>query len=65
MQDISKWGIQRRAQFRKGTKLSTMTAEEQSGGVRNHFFVNFVEMTLIRIAAIDSCRKNRSVQSCI
>lgn len=32
--DISKWGIQRRAQFRKNTKLSTMTAEEQSGGVR-------------------------------
>lgn len=32
--DLSKWGIQRRAQFRKNTKLSTMTAEEQSGGVR-------------------------------
>ncbi|DBA04829.1 TPA: hypothetical protein N0F65_004466 [Lagenidium giganteum] len=32
--DISKWGIERRAQFRKNTKLSTMTAEEQSGGVR-------------------------------
>ncbi|KAF4323220.1 hypothetical protein BBO99_00003042 [Phytophthora kernoviae] len=30
--DVSKWGIQRRAQFRKNTKLSTMTAEEQSGG---------------------------------
>uniref|UniRef100_M4BNP9 Structural maintenance of chromosomes protein 5 n=1 Tax=Hyaloperonospora arabidopsidis (strain Emoy2) TaxID=559515 RepID=M4BNP9_HYAAE len=30
--DVAKWGIQRRAQFRKDTKLSTMTAEEQSGG---------------------------------
>lgn len=34
IQDVAKWGIQRRAQFRKNTKLSTMTAEEQSGGVR-------------------------------
>ncbi|KAG1711517.1 hypothetical protein DVH05_008770 [Phytophthora capsici] len=33
--DVSKWGIQRRAQFRKNTKLSTMTAEEQSGGEKS------------------------------
>lgn len=33
--DISKWGIQRRAQFRKNTKLTTMTAEEQSGGEKS------------------------------
>ncbi|TMW55892.1 hypothetical protein Poli38472_008540 [Pythium oligandrum] len=33
--DISKWGIERRAQFRKNTKLSTMTAEEQSGGEKS------------------------------
>uniref|UniRef100_H3HCN8 Structural maintenance of chromosomes protein 5 n=1 Tax=Phytophthora ramorum TaxID=164328 RepID=H3HCN8_PHYRM len=33
--DVAKWGIQRRAQFRKNTKLSTMTAEEQSGGEKS------------------------------
>lgn len=33
--DISKWGIERRAQFRKNAKLSTMTAEEQSGGEKS------------------------------
>ncbi|KAF1333654.1 Structural maintenance of chromosomes protein 5, partial [Globisporangium splendens] len=33
--DIAKWGIQRRAQFRKNTKLTTMTAEEQSGGEKS------------------------------
>ncbi|CAI5743535.1 unnamed protein product [Hyaloperonospora brassicae] len=33
--DVAKWGIQRRAQFRKDTTLSTMTAEEQSGGEKS------------------------------
>ncbi|CEG38324.1 structural maintenance of chromosomes protein [Plasmopara halstedii] len=33
--DVAKWGIQRRAQFRKNTQLSTMTAEEQSGGEKS------------------------------
>jgi len=37
LQDVAKWGIKRRAQFRKNAKLSTMTAEEQSGGVRKPF----------------------------
>ncbi|GLD93353.1 hypothetical protein PINS_up001945 [Pythium insidiosum] len=34
-QDLAKWGIERRAQFRKNAKLSTMTAEEQSGGEKS------------------------------
>ncbi|TDH68754.1 hypothetical protein CCR75_000142 [Bremia lactucae] len=33
--DVAKWGIERRAQFRKNTKLSTMNAEEQSGGEKS------------------------------
>ncbi|KAG9409482.1 Structural maintenance of chromosomes protein 5 [Aphanomyces cochlioides] len=33
--DISKWGIERRAQFRMTGKLKTMTAEEQSGGEKS------------------------------
>lgn len=60
--DISKWGIQRRAQFRKGTKLSTMTAEEQSGGVSNTVVVNSCTEEVILIVALGSCRKNQSVQ---
>ena len=34
-QDISKWGIIRRAQFRQSTKLATMNAQEQSGGEKS------------------------------
>ncbi|ETW03539.1 hypothetical protein H310_04967 [Aphanomyces invadans] len=33
--DISKWGIERRAQFRMTGKLTNMTAEEQSGGEKS------------------------------
>ncbi|KAK1947417.1 Structural maintenance of chromosomes protein 5 [Phytophthora citrophthora] len=33
--DVSKWGIKRLAQFRKNTKLSAMTSEEQSGGEKS------------------------------
>ncbi|OQS06867.1 structural maintenance of chromosomes protein 5 [Thraustotheca clavata] len=33
--DISKWGIERRAQFRANTSLTRMTAEEQSGGEKS------------------------------
>ncbi|OQR85040.1 structural maintenance of chromosomes protein 5 [Achlya hypogyna] len=33
--DIAKWGIERRAQFRVNAKLTRMTAEEQSGGEKS------------------------------
>ncbi|KAF0683113.1 Aste57867_24801 [Aphanomyces stellatus] len=33
--EISKWGIERRAQFRLTGKMTTMTAEEQSGGEKS------------------------------
>ncbi|RHY54607.1 hypothetical protein DYB34_003686, partial [Aphanomyces astaci] len=32
IKEMAKWGIERRAQFRATGKLTTMTAEEQSGG---------------------------------
>ncbi|EQC41215.1 hypothetical protein SDRG_01190 [Saprolegnia diclina VS20] len=33
--DVAKWGIERRAQFRMNAKLTRMTAEEQSGGEKS------------------------------
>ena len=61
IQDVAKWGIQRRAQFRKDTKLSTMTAEEQSGGVRCQLYV---EPAFRRSAYDVVSRKNLSELSC-
>nr|CCA24606.1 structural maintenance of chromosomes protein 5 puta [Albugo laibachii Nc14] len=34
-EDLTKWGIERRAQFRKNASLSIMTSEEQSGGEKS------------------------------